>query len=140
MSVPYALGAVMKWRHGVSLVCSILVTIQIIHLFTAAQIYTSDVALRAGQALNDRYPTQAIAILGEPTIALFIPPGRKHQIIEMVGLPVLGTNPLFSDPLPDVVLSAGDGKFLTEAEDIISSFYIPDESIQGYPMFIRRAQ
>ena len=140
MSVPYALGAVMKWRHGASLVCSVLITIQIIHFFTVAQIYTSDVALRAGQALNDRYPTKTIAILGEPTIALFIPPERKHQIIEMVGLPVLGKNPLFSDPLPDVVLSAGDGRFLAEAGDIISSFYNHAESIQGYPTFIRMAQ
>ena len=140
MSVPYAFRMAVKFKHGVSLVCSVLITIQIIHFFTAAQIYTSDVALRAGQALNDRYSTQAIAILGEPTIALFIPPERKHQIVEMVGLPVLGTNPLFSDSLPDVVLSAGDGRFLAEAGDIISSFYIHAESIQGYPIFIRRAQ
>src|SRR3989338_5539715 len=117
MSVPYAFRMAVKFKHGVSLVCSVLITIQIIHFFTAAQIYTSDVALRAGQALNDRYPNKTIAILGEPTIALFIPHERKHQIIEMVGLPVLGKNPLFSDPLPDVALSAGNGKFLAERSE-----------------------
>lgn len=100
-----------------------LFLVQGIHLFTAADIFYSNVAILASELLNREFPDAPIGIFDAFTLSVLLKTEKRSQLIEMAGLPVIGKNPLFSEPLPEAVVFSPDGRFLEENQPILKNKY-----------------
>ena len=100
----------------------LLFLIQIMHLFTAADIFYSNSAIQAAQILNREFPDSRIATIDSFTLSVLLETQKRSQYIEMAGLPAIGKKLLF-DPLPEVVVLAQDGRGLEENRSILENNY-----------------
>jgi|SRR3989344_1968002 len=116
----------------------LLTAIQLIHLFTGAEIFYSDLDIKASKFLNEQFPDESIGVLDSLTLATLLKHNQRFLVAEMVGLPQIGKNPLLAEPLPDIIVSDEDNKFFKEGLGIINNNYLLVKEIGGYYDIYRR--
>ena len=116
----------------------LLVGIQLLHLFTGAKIFYSDSEIVASSFLNKEFPNQPIGVLNSLALSVLLKTNNKFQIVEMTGIPAAGKNPLFISPLPEVIVSAPDEKFLADGSLILKNDYRFLKNLSGYDIYLLR--
>jgi len=120
-----------------SAVClCVLVLIQGLHLFIAADIYSSDTAIRVAKELDAEYGEKRVLVLGDSTLYSLLRNPKREMIVSMTGLPTVGKNSLLDSMPPDVVVT-GKNVFRAGGEKVLSEMYRPPEKLYGYDLFKR---
>ena len=133
--LPQVLSVILKKPKLVAGSVLLLSLIQLVHLFAGADIYYSDSGLRASAFLNEQFPDKTIGVIDSLILATLIKTNQRFLVAEMTGLPLIGTNPLLSDPLPEVIVSDQDNKFFKEGLEVIRNEYEPVKELNGYYIY-----
>lgn len=116
-------------------VVALLAVVQTVHLFWGAQLYYSDAEITVASLLDRQFSDKRVAVLGDAsTYALLRNPNRE-LVLYLTGMPVIGTNPLRENPLPDVVVT-GQNRFRQEGEAVLAQDYRLSENVDGYDIFV----
>lgn len=116
---------------------ALLFLIQILRLFTGAHIYSSDSAIRVGEYINKTFSGKSVGVLNDLTVGIFLDPAYKYQLVEMTGIPVMGTNPLLHNPALDVLVFADNEKFVQLERSILKTNYHFHNRVAEYNIYIR---
>lgn len=102
-----------------------LILFQLTHLLFWAKLFYSDQYSLLNKFIDRQSSNQTIGVINSPAIASLIDPARKFQVVEMLGLPVLGRNPLLlaENRLPDFIVASCDELLLLERLDKIQEYY-----------------
>ena len=87
-------------------VICLLVTIQLVHLFTGAKLYSSRAEEEMAIFINQEMPDKTVGIVNIPQIGALIESSRKFQMWKMVGVPQLGEDILLYRPRLDILIVA----------------------------------
>ncbi|MDD5430727.1 MAG: glycosyltransferase family 39 protein [Candidatus Pacebacteria bacterium] len=112
-----------------------LIAVQTFHLFTAAQIYTSDTAIKTADYLNEKFSGKSIGVMNSLGVSILLDADKKYQIVEMAGIPVIGENPLSANPLPEVIVSVIGDKFLEQGRPVLEKKYRLTDNFDGYDIY-----
>lgn len=113
-----------------------LVTIQLIHLFTSAQIFYSDSEIRVSEILNREFPDKTIGTINSLALSALLKTDKRFQVVEMTGLPIIGKSPLFLDPSPEVIAFSQNENLSKENQEILESYYLPYSQPGGYFIYL----
>jgi hypothetical protein len=116
---------------------SVLVLVQMVQLFTVADIFESDRARSIASYLDLHYGDVRVAVLNQPDVFTLLENPRREVIFKLTGMPVIGKNPLRDFPLPEVVVvsSSPDDNFRNEAAEVLDREYRLATSSLGYDIF-----
>lgn len=144
--LPAALAFFLPWlfrkfsafRPGASVtgaVLVILVAIQIFRFFHGANIYYSDSAIAASDYVNTNFPGQSVGTLNLMEVHVLLNTERRFPVADFTGMPLVGSNPLFTSPLPDVVVSYPDNRFLSQGAAVIAGRYALVKTVRGINIY-----
>lgn len=141
--LPDAAGKAAKFFKDFSLRLPILILaslfiIQFVHLFTAADIFYSNSAILASELLNREFPDKSIGVINSSALSVLLNTNKRFQFVEMTGLPMIGENPLFSDPRPEVMAFWPGEKLSAESQLILENYYLPYSKAGGYLIYLLR--
>lgn len=140
--LPIALAYLnLRWRLGLW----VIIAFQIYHFFNLAQIQYSDAALTIARDIRMTRADicfgacdRSVGLINAIDVASMLPDTPIFQVLEMDGIPRMGTNPLnnpnLSAKLPEVVVTAGDiSRF--GGEDTLSRAYNLKGINKGYKRY-----
>ena len=95
------IGSKRRWIY-----CLIIpvVIFQGFHLITRADIFYSKDEQSIVSLVGEKFQGESIGVFNIPQIGAFIPENQKYQFFKMVGVPLIGKNPLLYDPPIDVLI------------------------------------
>lgn len=114
---------------------ALLSGVHFIHLFTGADISSGDSAIKTAQYLDEEYAEKSVAVLGDISVYTLLQNPKRSVVIEAIGSSVLGSNPLLSLSLPEVVVAPPGSRFFKEGAEIIEGQYIPAEPAYGFEIY-----
>jgi len=121
---------------GILLVFSVVQVVQLIYF---SDIYTSSDAIKTAQILDNRFVGKRVAIINNADLYVLVKNPQREGLIEIVGIPQIGINPLLGNILPDVAVFIGrSDKFRTEAKTVLDTHYAFEEQLHGYDIFTLR--
>ena len=87
--------------------------------------------------MNAMPADKKVGIINAPIVSALINPAGKWQIIKLLGLPVLGENPLALPPvdLPDLIVSVKGSADFKEYENVAQEHYLLLKSIGEYDIY-----
>ncbi len=115
-----------------------LILIQGVHLFTAADISSSDSASKVAEYVNTQFPESSIGLLNAPILGLFTDPSRTFLPVYLLGLPPIGKNPLLLEEPPDIVVSYPSNRFIDEGRDVLDKRYASIATMGGYTIYRKK--
>lgn len=136
--LPHTLFTIGKKQKLTTALIISLSLIQLFHLLTGANIYYSDAAIQTSTFLNGQFLDKSIGVLDSLNLAVLLKNNQRFLVVEMAGVPQIGVNPLFRKPLPDIIVSDSENKFLNEGLGIIQSNYQLIKEINGYLVLYTR--
>lgn len=113
----------------------VLVIVQLLHLFTGAEIFYSDSAIRVSLFLNQAFPNKSIAVLDSPEVAVLLKTRNRFTAFEMTGSPILRENPFLFKPPPDLVVFQGETPFWPQGKIFLTKHYRLDSVLNGFKIF-----
>jgi len=116
----------------------ILIAVQFIHFFTSAQIFYSDSAIKTGEFLNKEFPGEAVGIINSLDVSVLLKTDRRFQTAEMTGIPVMGKNPLFYSPLPEIIIFTSNEKLSEENQAVLNENYAFYSEVGGHSVYKRK--
>jgi len=127
-------------RTKVILLCgiiSVLVALQLYNLFYSSDLFISSTPQKILEFIQKQPSNKTIGFINLPSVASLVSAERKFQTIEMMGLPILGENPLVVERnrLPDLIIADPREKLLGERQDVIRKYYLLSDSIGGYDIY-----
>ena len=148
---PYTVGVLVPWVMGrlkisrllyqniaVACVLGTLVFVQGVHLFTAADISSSDNAWKVASHIESVFPDRSLGLLNAPELGLFLNSSRTFLVLDLLGIPPVGSNPLFLEDPPDIIVSHSSDRFMDEERDILEGRYAASLETGGYVVFVKR--
>ena len=140
-SLPHAISVLLSRFKAEKLSAGLvmgLAAIQLIHLFTSAQIFYSDSEIRLSEILNREFPDKTIGTINSLALSALLSTNKRFQNVEMTGLPTIGKNPLFYDPLLEVIAFSQNENLSKENQKILESYYLPYSQLGGYFIYLSR--
>lgn len=113
-----------------------LTVVQIGHLFTSAQIFTSDSEILASELLNREFSRKSVGVINSLTLSALLKTDKRFQNAEMAGIPAIGKNPLFIDSLPEVIAFLSGENLSEESRAVLENRYILYSQTGGYYVYI----
>ncbi|OHA26477.1 MAG: hypothetical protein A3C06_02780 [Candidatus Taylorbacteria bacterium RIFCSPHIGHO2_02_FULL_46_13] len=114
---------------------SALAVLQVVQLFTAADIYTSNQAMMVAHYLDKIYSHARVAVIDNANVYALLTNPKREGVLALTGIPVIGKNPLLNPVLPQVVVSFPEDRFRDEAKDVLAARYRFVENYQGFDIF-----
>ena len=119
---------------SISFACAtILVVVQLGHLFTKAELFYSDSALKTAQFLDTTYADKSIAVIQNLELYSLLKNPKRSTFSVLSGVPTLGSNP-FDAPNPFSVIVAAASDPLVNP---IPAHYKEVSSMNGYTIYER---
>jgi len=120
-----------------SLILLSLTGLQLWHLLYRADLFTSNLSQTVLEFIKTQPENKTVGIINSPAIACLIDPARKIQILKMLGLPVLGVNPLAlkAEQLPDIIIAGREEEEFKKYENIVREKYQLIKSIDSYNIY-----
>ena len=112
------------------------VLLQTIQMFTVADISSSSAPHKVGAFIENNFKNSSISLLSSPEVSLFTNPEKTFLTLDLLGLPTIGTNPLFTSELPEIVVSRLPNRFIDEKRDIIEKKYVFIKNLEGYTFYV----
>ena len=109
-----------------------LVAIQFINLFTAAQIYRSDSAIKTASFINEKFPEESIGVINALGLSVLLESGKKYQSVDLYPIAFMGRDFLLSRAYPEVVIFSLDEKLSQGEEIVIDNYYEKFVNMNGY--------
>lgn len=113
---------------------SFLVILQTAQMFTSAQIFYGDGAIKAADYINSHFPEASVGILDTADVAVLLNTEWRFYVLGLTGMSPLGENPLFQKELPDVIV-ARKTSFFEEGKAVIDTRYALVDTVGGYPIY-----
>ncbi|KKT25834.1 MAG: hypothetical protein UW11_C0023G0024 [Parcubacteria group bacterium GW2011_GWA2_43_9b] len=128
-------GAIKKALVGVPLL--FLIILQLFHLLYRSDLFYSETPQKVAEFINAQPADKTVGIINAPIVSALINPAGKWQIIKLLGLPVLGENPLALPPvdLPDLIVSVKGSADFKEYENVAQEHYLLLKSIGEYDIY-----
>lgn len=115
-----------------------LILIQQTHFFSSAQIFYSDSEIEVSHFLNKEFPNQAIGAIDALSLSVLLETNQRFQIVNMAGIPPMGKSPLFTDPLPKIVVFSTSEGLSPVERFTLEKYYSPYLNLKGYSIFAWR--
>lgn len=123
-------------------VVAVMVVVQVVHLFTYANLYSSTKAQKTILRVYESSSPRTIGIINVPHVASFIPSSQKYQYLSTYGLTEFGTRILYLAPekLPDVLVTASQNSELSpEERSILARSYDEDTAFtEGFSIYRKK--
>ncbi|MDP3999629.1 MAG: glycosyltransferase family 39 protein [bacterium] len=113
-----------------------LIVIQLTHLFTGAQIFYSDSEIKASRFLNEEFLNQSIGTINSLALSVLLKTDQRFQIVDMAGIPTMGTSPLLADSLPEVIVFSASEGLSSPEQLILDKHYSPYSNLGSYSIFV----
>jgi len=122
---------------------AVMISIQTVHLFTSADLYSSEKAQKTILHMYTTYPTaKTIGVINVPQVASFIPSFQKYQYLSTYGLSDFGTHMLYLSPekLPDVIVTESETNVLSREERTLLILRYEKDVIftEGFSVYTKR--
>ena len=133
-----------SWKapHITAAVIVVTVIMQVIHLFTYANLYSSTKAQETILRVYASSLPSTVGIINVPQVASFIPAFQKYQYLSTYGLSEFGTRMLYLAPekLPGVIITAsGDSELSPEERAILARSYDEDMAFtDGFSIYRKK--
>ena len=119
----------------------LLVSAQLVYLFTNAKLFYSDVVQRGVAVVEQNFPTSTIAVINIPPLAALIPPEREYQMLSTYGLPSIGPNPLdaeLNDRPQVVIINEKNPPLEEQYQKVLKDYYQRTAVVDELTMYARR--
>lgn len=148
--LPYAVERMVEWvrdKRNIFTVKSklvtnifvlILVTVQFVQLFTVADLFSSDAGLPTAQYVNEHFPDKSVSFLNALDVSISVDSKKRFNTFELTGMPLFGTNTLFLQDLPEVIIGSPDDRFIKVGEDVLDNKYTIDAEVGGYTIYTKK--
>ena len=115
-----------------------LVIIQFVQLFTAADIYSSNAGLPTARYINKNFSEKSVSFLNALDVSVSINTEKRFNPFELTGMPLFGTNTLLLPEPPDVIVSTPNDRFVIEGKKVLDSRYVIDAVVSGYTIYAKK--
>lgn len=134
--LPSALSVIFKKNNKIVLMTVLFLSlVQLIHLGTSAQIYSSDSAIKTAAFVNENFPGESVGVYDSLEISALLKTKNRYQKFTLMGVPTIGTDFLVNGTRPRVVLLRQGDRPSEEVEGIMSASYKQLSDINGYQIF-----
>lgn len=116
----------------------LLAAIQTVNLFTGAEIYYSDSAVKAASFINREFFGRSVWVADSFEASVLLETDKKYQAVELAGIPPIGTGSVLGNYLPEVVVSLNDKNFTQGEKDILDNKYDIFDNSEGYEIYTLR--
>lgn len=116
------------------------VIIQFINLFTAAQIYASDSAIRTAEFINEKFPQASIGIIDAIEVSAFLKTSKKYQTFQLLGIPKISQNFLLTGSMPEILVFSSSRGSIQDKGAIINNYYDRFADVNGYEIYNKKEQ
>jgi 4-amino-4-deoxy-L-arabinose transferase-like glycosyltransferase len=113
-----------------------LAAIQFGHLFTAAQIYASDSAIKTAAFINGTFSGKSIGVINALDLSILLDNNRKYQSVDLRPIAFIGNDFLQREQVIEIVVSLSGGKLTQNEEAALESRYKKFISLNGYEIYI----
>lgn len=110
----------------------LLIAVQFVHFFTAAQIFYSDTAIKVSGFLNKEFTNETIGLINSLDVSVLLDTEKRFQIIEMTGIPIMGKNPLSLEALPEIIVFSAGEKLSDAEKTVLENEYAVYSRINEY--------
>ncbi|MDO8664324.1 MAG: glycosyltransferase family 39 protein [Candidatus Liptonbacteria bacterium] len=148
--LPNALFTVVTWfrqkfsffklapKNFVAICVTALVCVQLVQMFTVADIFYSDGDLRVAKYINNKFPQKSTSFLNALNAAVLAETLKRYNTFTLTGMPLFGTNTLLGKDLPEVIVSHEGDPFLKEGKAVLDSRYVTEGKVAGYSIYIKK--
>ena len=116
----------------------LLAIIQITNLFTGAQIYYSDSAIKAASFINKEFPGKSVWIADSFEASVLLETDKKYQTVKVTGIALIGNELVLDNYSPEVVVSLNNKDFTKSEKVILDNKYDIFNNKAGYEIYILR--
>ncbi len=117
-----------------------LSAVQLIQLFTAADLFYSDAAMKTVRHIEETYKGRSLAALDVLEVSTFLGSREKYQAVTLLtGILPMGERQ-WKEAKPEVVVFASGRTSSQEEQLFLQEFYTPSESLYGYEIYTVKIQ
>ncbi|MEK7463114.1 MAG: glycosyltransferase family 39 protein [Patescibacteria group bacterium] len=117
---------------------SLLVSVQIVNLFTGAQIYYSDSAIKAASFINKEFPEKSVWVTDSFETSVLLETDKKYQTVKVTGIALIGNELVLDNYSPEVVVSLNNKDFTQSEKAILDNNYDIFNNNAGYEIYTLR--